>query len=37
MQIIELDLDDWNLFCPLTGQKVFTEDPRRQESCRPCF
>jgi hypothetical protein len=26
MQIIELDLDDWNLFCPLTGQKVYTED-----------
>jgi len=26
MQIIELDLDEWNLFCPLTGQKVFSED-----------
>jgi hypothetical protein len=26
MPIIELDLDEWNFFCPLTGQKVFTED-----------
>jgi hypothetical protein len=26
MPIIKLDLDDWNFFCPLTGQKVFTED-----------
>jgi hypothetical protein len=26
MQIIQLELDDWNFFCPLTGQRVFHDD-----------
>ncbi len=26
MQIIELERDDWNFFCPATGRPVFTED-----------
>ena len=25
MQIIELERDDWNFFCPATGRPVFTE------------
>jgi hypothetical protein len=25
MQIIELERDDWNFFCPATGRRVFTE------------
>ena len=26
MQIIELERDDWNFFCPATGRLVFTDD-----------
>ena len=26
MQVIELELVDWNFFCPATGRPVFTED-----------
>ena len=26
MQIIELERDDWNFFCPATGRPVFTDD-----------
>jgi hypothetical protein len=26
MQIIELERDEWNFFCPVTGRQVFTED-----------
>jgi len=26
MQIIQLELDDWNFFCPVTGLKVFNDD-----------
>jgi hypothetical protein len=26
MQIIELERNDWNFFCPATGRPVFTDD-----------
>lgn len=26
MQIIELERDDWNFYCPATGRLVFTDD-----------
>ena len=26
MQVIQLELDDWHFFCPLTGQTVFHDD-----------
>ncbi len=26
MQVIELELDGWNFFCPATGRPVFKED-----------
>jgi hypothetical protein len=26
MQIIELERDDWNFFCPATGRPVFTDN-----------
>ena len=26
MQLIQLELDDWNFFCPVTGLKVFNDD-----------
>ena len=26
MQLIQLERDDWNFFCPATGRQVFTDD-----------
>jgi hypothetical protein len=37
MQLIQLERDDWNFFCPATGQPVFKDTGEPNASMVRCF